>query len=133
MRVTKRIEGYIHDEVSKIAEIKRETIRAKYNDSMNEFKAFCEGIEKECKILNQQMMKTAEAKGYKIRRYYDRQCVQSNASCFCNPVETEMNGELSKVNQWVNDQTNQICVKLEMGGDMDTLTKMLEELKASLG
>lgn len=24
MRVTKRIEGYIHDEVSKIAEIKRE-------------------------------------------------------------------------------------------------------------
>lgn len=39
MRVTKRIEGYIHDEVSKIAEIKREAIRAKYNDSMNEFKA----------------------------------------------------------------------------------------------
>ena len=69
MRVTKRIEGYIHDEVSKIAEIKREAIRAKYNDSMNEFKVFREGVEKECEILNQQMMKTAEAKGYKIRRY----------------------------------------------------------------
>lgn len=27
MRVTKRIEAYIHDEVSKIAEIKREAIR----------------------------------------------------------------------------------------------------------
>lgn len=52
MRVTKRIEAYIHDEVSKIAEIKREAIRAKYNDSMNEFKAFCESIEKECELLN---------------------------------------------------------------------------------
>lgn len=29
MRVTKRIEGYIRDEVSKIAEIKREAIRTK--------------------------------------------------------------------------------------------------------
>lgn len=133
MRITKRIEGYIHDEVSKIAEIKREAIRTKYNDSMNEFKAFREGIEKECEILNQQLMKTAEAKGYKIRRYYSSRCVQSNANCFYNPVETEMNGELSTVDRWVDDQTNQICVKLEMGGDMDTLTKMLEELKASLG
>ena len=133
MRVTKRIEAYIHDEVSKIAEIKREVIRTKYNDNMNEFKAFCEGVEKKCEILNQQLMKTAETKGYKIRRYHDSRCVQSNASCFYNPVETEMNGELSAVNRWVDDQTNQICVKLEMGGDMDTLAKMLEELKASLG
>lgn len=133
MRVTKRIEAYIHDEVSKIAEIKREAIRTKYNDNMNEFKAFCEDVEKECEILNQQLMKTAETKGYKIRRYHDSRCVQSNASCFYNPVETEMNGELSAVNRWVDDQTNQICVKLEMGGDMDTLAKMLEELKASLG
>lgn len=52
MRVTKRIEGYIHDEVSKIAEIKREAIRAKYNDSMNEFKAFREGVEKEWRYGN---------------------------------------------------------------------------------
>ena len=132
MRVTKRIEGYIHDEVSKIAEIKREAIRTKYNDSMNEFKAFREGVEKECEILNQQMMKTAEAKGYKIRRYYDSACVKSNAECFYNPVELEMNGELSEANQWVADQTNQICVKLEMGGDMETLGRLLDELRKSL-
>lgn len=132
MRVTKRIEAYIHDEVSKIAEIKREAIRVKYNDNMNEFKAFCEGVEKECEILNQQLMKTAATKGYKIRRYYDRRCVQSNASCFYNPVETEMNGELSAVNRWVDDQTNQICVKLEMGGDMETLGRLLDELRKSL-
>lgn len=132
MRVTKRIEAYIHDEVSKIAEVKREAIRAKYNESMNEFKAFCESIEKECELLNQQMNKTAEIKGYKIRRYYDSRCVQSNASCFYNPVETQMNGELSAVNQWVDDQTNQICVKLEMGGDMETLGRLLDELRKSL-
>lgn len=132
MRVTKRIEGYIHDEVSKIAEIKRETIRAKYNDNINEFKAFCEGVKKECEILNRQLMKTAEAKGYKIRRYYDRRCVQSNANCFCNPAETEMNDELSKVNQWVDDRTNQICFRLEIGGDMETLGHLLDELRKSL-
>lgn len=131
MRISKRVESYIHDEVSKIAEVKREAIRAKY-DSMNEFKAFCEGVEKECEILNRQLMKTAEAKGYKIRRYYDRRCVQSNAECFYNPVELEMNGELSEVNQWVTDQTNQICVKLEMGGDMETLGRLLDELRKSL-
>ena len=132
MRVTKRIEAYIHDEVSKIAEVKREAIRAKYNESMNEFKAFREGIEKECEILNQQMMKTAEAKGYKIRRYYDTRCVQSNVERFYNPVETQMNSELSAVDRWVDDQTNQICVKLEMGGDMETLGRLLDELRKSL-
>lgn len=87
---------------------------------------------KECEILNQQMMKTAETKGYKIRRYYDSRCVRSNASCFYNPVETEMNDELSAVNQWVDDQTNKICVKLEMGGDMETLGRLLDELRKSL-
>ena len=132
MRVTKRIEGYIHDEVSKIAEIKREAIRTKYNDNINEFKAFCEGVKKECEILNRQLMKTAEAKGYKIRRYYDRKCVQSNANCFCNPAETEMNDELSKVNQWVDDRTNQICFRLEIGGDMKILNQLLDELRKSL-
>ena len=132
MRVTKRIEAYIHDEVSKIAEVKREAIRAKYNESMNEFKAFCESIEKECELLNQQMNKAAETKGYKIRRYYDSRCVQSNARCFYNPVETQMNSELSAVNRWVDDQTNQICVKLEMGGDMETLGRLLDELRKSL-
>lgn len=66
MRISKRVESYIHDEVSKIAEVKREAIRAKYDDSMNEFKAFCEGVEKECEILNQQLMKTAETKGIKF-------------------------------------------------------------------
>ena len=49
-----------------------------------------------------------------------------------NPVELEMNGELSEVNQWVTDQTNQICVKLEMGGDMETLGRLLDELRKSL-
>lgn len=78
------------------------------------------------------MMKTAEAKGYKIRRYYDSACVKSNTECFYNPVELEMNGELSEVNQWVADQTNQICVKLEMGGDMETLGRLLDELRKSL-
>lgn len=78
------------------------------------------------------MNKTAATKGYKIRRYYDRRCVQSNASCFYNPAETEMNGELSTVNRWVDDQTNQICVKLEMGGDMETLGRLLDELRKSL-
>lgn len=132
MRVTKRIEAYIHDEVNKIAEIKREAIRTKYDDSMNEFKAFCDGIEKECEILNQQLMKTAETKGYKIRPYYDSACVKSSAYCLYNPIETEMNGELSTVNQWVTDQVNQICVNLEMGGNMETLTHLLDELRKSL-
>lgn len=132
MCVTKRIEGYIHDEVSKIAEVKRKAIRAKYNESINEFKAFCESIEKECELLNQQMNKTAETKGYKIRRHCDIRCVQSNVGCFYNPVETQMNGELFVVNRWVNDQTNQICVKLEMGGDMETLGHLLDELRKSL-
>ena len=132
MRISKRIEAYIHDEVSKIAEIKREAIRVKYNDNMNEFKAFCEGVKKECEILNQQMMKTAETKGYKFRSYYGSACVGSNTECFYNPVELEMNGELSKVNQWVTNQTNQICVKLEMGGDMETLSRLLDELQKSL-
>lgn len=132
MRVTKRIEAYIHDEVSKIAEVKREAIRAKYNESMNEFKAFCESIEKECELLNQQINKIAETKGYKIRPYYERRYIQSNAGCFYNPVETQMNSELSAVNRWVDDQTNQICVKLEMGGDMETLGRLLDELRKSL-
>jgi len=132
MRISKRVESYIHDEVSKIAEVKREAIRAKYDDSMNEFKAFCEGVEKECEILNQQLMKTAETKGYKIRRYYDSACVKSNAGCFYNPAETEMNGELSTVNQWVDEQTNEICVKLEMNGSMDALSSLLDNLRKSL-
>lgn len=132
MRISKRVESYIHDEVSKIAEVKREAIRAKYDDSMNEFKAFCEGVEKECEILNQQLMKTAETNGYKIRRYYDSACVKSNASCFYNPAETEMNGELSTVNQWVDEQTNEICVKLEMNGSMDALSGLLDNLRKSL-
>lgn len=42
MRVTKRIEAYINDEVNKIANAKREEIRAKYADAMKEFEDFIE-------------------------------------------------------------------------------------------
>lgn len=31
--------------------------------------------------------------------------------------------------RWLEEQTRLMCVKLEMGGDMNTLTTMLEELR----
>lgn len=43
-----------------------------------------------------------------------------------------MNGELSTVNQWVDEQTNEICVKLEMNGSMDALSGLLDNLRKSL-
>ena len=46
MRVTKRIEAYINDEVNKIANAKREEIRAKYADAMKELRILSRKAEK---------------------------------------------------------------------------------------
>lgn len=51
MRISKRVESYIHDEVSKIAEVKREAIRAKYDDSMNDLRRFAKVSKRSVKSL----------------------------------------------------------------------------------
>lgn len=131
MRVTKRIEAYINDEVNKIANAKREEIRAKYADAMKEFEDFIEEGRKEIEALNTRIIERATAKGYKLR-YYDQECAKSNMCSLYNPINQTMNEELSTVTKWVEENASLICVKLEMGGDMKTLSTLLDELRKSL-
>ena len=58
---------------------------------------------------------------------------KANLPGISSPATSEKMKELRTIDKWVDEQTNLLCVKMEMGGDMDTLAKMLEELKASLG
>lgn len=132
MRVTKRIEAYINDEVNKIANAKREEIRAKYADAMKEFEDFIEEGRKEIEALNTRIIERATAKGYKLRRYYDPECAKSNMCNLYNPINQTMDEELSTVTKWVEENASLICVKLEMGGDMKTLSTLLDELRKSL-
>lgn len=132
MRVTKRIEAYINDEVNKIANAKREEIRAKYADAMKEFEDFIEEGRKEIEELNTRIIERATAKGYKLRRYYDPECAKSNMCSLYNPINQTMDEELSTVTKWVEENASLICVKLEMGGDMKTLSTLLDELRKSL-
>lgn len=131
MRVTKRIEAYINDEVNKIANAKREEIRAKYADAMKEFEDFIEEGRKEIEALNTRIIERATAKGYKLR-YYDPECAKSNMYSLYNPINQTMDEELSTVTKWVEENASLICVKLEMGGDMKTLSALLDELRKSL-
>lgn len=132
MRVTKRIEAYINDEVNKIANAKREEIRAKYADAMKEFEDFIEEGRKEIEALNTRIIERATAKGYKLRRYYDQECAKSNMCSLYNPINQTMDEELSTVTKWVEENASLICVKLEMGGDMKTLSTLLDELRKTL-
>lgn len=132
MRVTKRIEAYINDEVNKIANAKREEIRAKYADAMKEFEDFIEEGRKEIEALNTRIIERATAKGYKLRRHYDQECAKSNMCSLYNPINQTMDKELSTVTKWVEENASLICVKLEMGGDMKTLSTLLDELRKSL-
>lgn len=53
-------------------------------------------------------------------------------ACTCGiytPAKEKMDDEIAEINTWINEQTRLMCVKLEMGGDMNTLTAMLEELR----
>ena len=132
MRVTKRIEAYINDEVNKIANAKREEIRAKYADAMKEFEDFIEEGRKEIEALNTRIIERATAKGYKLRRYYNLECAKSNMCSLYSPINQTMDEELSTVTKWVEENASLICVKLEMGGDMKTLSTLLDELRKSL-
>lgn len=133
MRITKRIEAYIHEQVNTIANIKRQGIENKYAEAENVFNAFVQRIDQCCESLNSELEAEMKRFGYEYKRYYDTRLVESKSSGIGSPATCEKKKELRTVDKWVDEQTNLLCVKMEMGGDMDTLTKMLEELKASLG
>lgn len=133
MRITKRIEAYIHEQVNTIANIKRRAIESKYAEAENVFKAFVQRIDQCCEGLNNELEAEMKKFGYEYKRYYDTRLVESKSSGISSPATSEKMKELRTVDKWVDEQTNLLCVKMEMGGDMDTLAKMLEELKASLG
>lgn len=133
MRITKRIEAYIYEQVNTIANIKRQAIESKYAEAENVFKAFIQRIDQCCESLNNELEAEMKKFGYEYRHYYDARLIESKSSSISSPATSEKMKELRTIDKWVNEQTNLLCVKMEMGGDMDTLTKMLEELKASLG
>lgn len=132
MRITKRIEVYIHKQVNTIANIKRQAIESKYAEAENVFKAFIQRIDQRCESLNNELEIEMKKFGYEYRRYYDARLIESKSSSISSPATSEKMKELRTIDKWVDEQTNLLCVKMEMGGNMDTLTKMLEELKASL-
>lgn len=85
MRVTKRIEAYINDVSTRLRNAKREEIRAKYAGAMKEFEDFIEEGRKEIEALNTKIIERATAKGYKLRRYYDRSAPSQICAVFTTP------------------------------------------------
>lgn len=128
MRVTKRIEEYVRDEVRKISACKEAAIRERYQPEFDALEAFKEAIVKSANELGDTIQAEMQAKGYKTSRY----CENVIQTCACNiytPAKKKMDDEIAEINTWINEQTRLMCVKLEMGGDMNTLTAMLEELR----
>lgn len=128
MRVTKRIEEYVRDEVRKISACKEAAIRERYQPEFDALEAFKEAIVKSANELGDTIQAEMQAKGYKTSRY----CENVIQTCTCDiytPAKKKMDDEIAEINTWINEQTRLMCVKLEMGGDMNTLTAMLEELR----
>lgn len=128
MRVTKRIEEYVRDEVRKISACKEAAIRERYQPEFDALEAFKEAIVKSANELGDTIQAEMQAKGYKTSRY----CKNVIQTCTCGiytPAKKKMDDEIAEINTWINEQTRLMCVKLEMGGDMNTLTAMLEELR----
>lgn len=128
MRVTKRIEEYVRDEVRKISACKEAAIREKYQPEFDALEAFKEAIVKSAKELDDSIRAKMLVKGYRTTRY----CENVIKTCTCGiytPAKKKMDDEIAEINTWINEQTRLMCVKLEMGGDMNTLTAMLEELR----
>lgn len=128
MRVTKRIEEYVRDEVRKISACKEAAIRERYQPEFDALEAFKEAIVKSANELGDTIQAEMQAKGYKTSRY--RENVIQTCTCgIYTPAKKKMDDEIAEINTWINEQTRLMCVKLEMGGDMNTLTAMLEELR----
>lgn len=60
---------------------------------------------------------------------YCENIVQTSTFGIYTPAKQKMDDEIAEINTWIDEQTRLMCVKLEMGGDMNTLTTMLEELR----
>lgn len=128
MRVTKRIEEYVRDEVRKISACKEAAIRERYQPELDALEAFKEAIVKSANELGDTIQAEMQAKGYKTSRYYEN-VIQTCTCGIYTPAKEKMDDEIAEINTWINEQTRLMCVKLEMGGDMNTLTAMLEELR----
>lgn len=128
MRVTKRIEEYVRDEVRKISACKEAAIRERYQPEFDALEAFKEAIVKSANELGDTIQAEMQAKGYKTSRYCEN-VIQTYTCGIYTPAKEKMDDEIAEINTWINEQTRLMCVKLEMGGDMNTLTAMLEELR----
>lgn len=128
MRVTKRIEEYVRDEVRKISACKEAAIRERYQPEFDALEAFKEAIVKSANELGDTIQAEMQAKGYKTSRYCEN-VIQTCTGGIYTPAKKKMDDEIAEINTWINEQTRLMCVKLEMGGDMNTLTAMLEELR----
>ena len=128
MRVTKRIEEYVRDEVRKISACKEAAIREKYQPEFDALEAFKEAIVKSAKELDDSIRAKMLVKGYRTTRYCEN-IVQTPTFGIYTPAKQKMDEEIAEINTWIDEQTRLMCVKLEMGGDMNTLTTMLEELR----
>lgn len=128
MRVTKRIEEYVRDEVRKISACKEAAIRERYQPEFDALEAFKEAIVKSANELGDTIQAEMQAKGYKTSRYCEN-VIQTCTRGIYTPAKKKMDDEIAEINTWINEQTRLMCVKLEMGGDMNTLTAMLEELR----
>ncbi len=128
MRVTKRIEEYVRDEVRKISACKEAAIRERYQPEFDALEAFKEAIVKSANELGDTIQAEMQAKGYKTSRYCEN-VIQTCTYGIYTPAKKKMDDEIAEINTWINEQTRLMCVKLEMGGDMNTLTAMLEELR----
>lgn len=128
MRVTKRIEEYVRDEVRKISACKEAAIRERYQPEFDALEAFKEAIVKSANELGDTIQAEMQAKGYKTSRYCEN-VIQIYTCGIYTPAKKKMDDEIAEINTWINEQTRLMCVKLEMGGDMNTLTAMLEELR----
>ena len=131
MRVTKRIEAYVQGEVQKIADVKRQAIRDKYAPKIRELEDFKKFIFKQLEDLENWVQNEMKARNYTSSRY-SGSVINTSISGIYSVAQNDMQEELQKVSEWVNEQTGLICIKLEMGGDMETLASLLEELKSSL-
>lgn len=131
MRVTKRIEAYVQGEVQKIAAVKRQAIQDKYAPKIQELEDFKKSIFKQLEDLENWVQNEMKVRNYTSSRYSDS-VINTSISGIYSVTQNDMQEELQKVSEWVNKQTELICVKLEMGGNMETLASLLEELKSSL-
>lgn len=127
MRITKRIEEYIHKQVSDKAyssprfKTLKEAADVERQKFYDEWRKICDQAKKEYQQLLEKM-------NVENPEHYQMSCSGSWSVEDHMPATQAFRAEIRAIDAKVKDTVQDIIVSMEMGGDRNQLNKLLEEL-----